>query len=47
MKIIVNRVRCKKCSSIIESKHAHDFQRFSCGAIAIDGGTDFQKAFSS
>ncbi|WP_444544433.1 DUF7695 domain-containing protein, partial [Pullulanibacillus pueri] len=26
MKIIKNKVRCKKCGSIIESKHTHDFQ---------------------
>jgi hypothetical protein len=44
MKIIVNKVLCKKCGSIIESKHANDFQRCSCGAIAIDGGTDYQRA---
>ena len=43
MKIIVNKVRCKRCDSIIESKNVHDFQRCSCGAITIDGGTDYQR----
>lgn len=44
MKVIINKVCCKKCGSIIEFKHTHDFQRCSCGAIAIDGGTDYQRA---
>lgn len=44
IKIIVNRVCCKKCGSIIESKHTHDFKQCSCGAIAIDGGLDYQRA---
>ncbi|GIO28058.1 DUF7695 domain-containing protein [Ornithinibacillus bavariensis] len=43
MKVIVNKVRCKKCNSIIESKYTHDFQRCECGAIAIDGGREYQR----
>jgi hypothetical protein len=43
MKIIVNKVCCKICGSVIESKHVYDYQRCSCGAIAIDGGTDYQR----
>ncbi|MEB6551119.1 hypothetical protein MXL46_18910 [Heyndrickxia sporothermodurans] len=42
-KIILNKVRCKKCDSIIESKHTYDFQSCSCGAISIDGGKDYQR----
>lgn len=42
-KIIVNKVRCKKCDDIIESKHSHDFKVCGCGAIFIDGGTDYQR----
>ncbi|SOC27590.1 hypothetical protein SAMN05880501_1248 [Ureibacillus xyleni] len=43
MKLIVNKVRCKKCNDIIESKHRHDFQSCKCGAIFIDGGTNYQR----
>lgn len=42
-KIIVNKVRCKKCNDIIESKHSYDFKKCQCGAIFIDGGTDYQR----
>lgn len=42
-KIIVNKVRCKKCNDIIESKHSYDFKQCLCGAIFIDGGTDYQR----
>ncbi|PZD83282.1 hypothetical protein DTX80_17580 [Bacilli bacterium] len=43
IKILVNKVRCKKCDDIIESRHSHDFKVCKCGAIYIDGGTDYQK----
>lgn len=43
MKVIVNKVKCKKCGSIIESKYTHDFQRCECGLIAIDGGQEYQR----
>lgn len=42
-RVLVNKVRCKKCNDIIESKHEHDFKRCLCGSIFIDGGTDYQK----
>ena len=42
-RVLVNKVRCKKCNDILESKHEHDFKRCSCGSIFIDGGTDYQK----
>ncbi|MGN8845750.1 MULTISPECIES: DUF7695 domain-containing protein [Bacillaceae] len=42
-KILINKVRCKKCNDIIESKHSNDFKRCKCGAIFIDGGQDFQR----
>lgn len=41
MKLIRNRVRCKKCNDIIESKHRHDFVRCKCGAVFVDGGIDY------
>jgi ribosomal protein S27AE len=40
-KIIRNAARCKKCGDVIESKHRHDFVSCKCGAIAVDGGTDY------
>ncbi|WP_456119729.1 DUF7695 domain-containing protein [Virgibacillus dakarensis] len=42
-RVIVNKVRCKKCDDIIESIHSYDFRRCSCGAIFIDGGKDYQR----
>ncbi|WP_445321713.1 DUF7695 domain-containing protein [Oceanobacillus sp. HCA-5259] len=42
-KVIINRVRCKKCDDIIESIHSHDFKRCKCGAIFLDGGKDYQR----
>lgn len=36
-----NRCRCRRCGSIIESKHRHDFIRCACGAIFTDGGRDY------
>lgn len=41
MKIIVNKIKCKKCGEIIESKSVHDFQFCQCGAVAVDGGHDY------
>lgn len=42
-KVLVNKVRCKKCDDVIESTHSHDFKRCKCRAIFIDGGTDYQR----
>lgn len=38
-----NSARCRLCRQVLVSKHAHDFQRCLCGAIAIDGGTHYQR----
>lgn len=43
MKPVVNKVRCKKCDDIIESKHRHDFVTCKCKSIAVDGGNDYQR----
>jgi len=43
MKIIINKIRCKKCNDIIESKTVNDFKKCKCGAIAIDGGKQYLK----
>ncbi len=42
-KILYNRARCRGCGAVIESKHRHDFVTCACGAISIDGGTDYLK----
>ena len=38
MKILVNKIRCKKCNDIIESKAVHDFKTCKCKAVSVDGG---------
>jgi len=40
-KIIVNKIKCKKCGDIIESKYTHDFRFCKCGSIAVDGGHEY------
>ena len=39
--IKLNRVKCRLCGDIIESKHRHDFVVCKCGSIFIDGGHDY------
>ena len=41
--IISNKIKCKKCGDIIESKSTNDYKRCSCGTVAIDGGKDYSK----
>lgn len=43
MKIIKNSLKCLKCSSIIESKHVHDFQYCDCKSCFVDGGLEYLK----
>lgn len=40
-KITVNKIRCKKCGDIIESKSVHDFRSCKCGSVAVDGGHNY------
>ncbi len=40
-KITVNKIRCKKCGDIIESKSVHDFRSCKCGFVAVDGGHNY------
>lgn len=40
-KIKINKIRCKRCGDIIESKTAHDFKFCKCGAVAVDGGKEY------
>lgn len=39
--IIRNRIRCKRCGDVIESKCQHDFVTCKCGACSVDGGHDY------
>lgn len=41
--IKVNKIKCKKCGNIIESKTTNDLKRCSCGAVAVDGGKEYLK----
>ena len=40
-KITVNKIRCRKCGDIIESKAVHDFRSCKCGSVAVDGGHNY------
>ena len=40
-KILINRIRCKKCGDVIESESVHDFKFCKCGAVAVDGGNRY------
>lgn len=40
-KIKVNKIRCKRCGDVIESKTVHDFKFCKCGAVAVDGGKEY------
>lgn len=45
--IISNKIKCKKCGDVIESKNTNDYKRCSCGAVAVDGGKDYLKRIGS
>lgn len=40
-KILVNKIKCKKCGDIIESRSIHDFVTCKCGAVSVDGGHNY------
>lgn len=40
-KIARNRVKCKLCGDVIESKRRHDFVNCKCGECFTDGGTSY------
>lgn len=40
-KILVNKIKCKKCGDVIERVSVHDFKFCKCGAVAVDGGHDY------
>lgn len=41
MKLKVNKIQCKHCDDVIESRHVHDFKKCKCGKIFVDGGLDY------
>ncbi|WP_146876987.1 DUF7695 domain-containing protein, partial [Halolactibacillus alkaliphilus] len=43
MKPLTNKIQCKKCNDIIESKHRNDLVYCQCGAIYVDGGHEYQR----
>ena len=40
-KIIANRIRCRVCGDIIESRDTHDFVTCSCGRVSVAGGHEY------
>ncbi|MBO5031661.1 MAG: hypothetical protein J6D08_07220 [Lachnospiraceae bacterium] len=40
-KIVTNKIRCKKCGDIIESRSVHDLVTCKCGAVSADGGHEY------
>lgn len=42
-KLLRNRVKCKKCGTVIESRWTHDFVSCECGSIFVDGGLDYMR----
>ena len=42
-RIISNKIQCKHCGEISESKHVHDLVKCKCEACAVDGGHDYLK----
>jgi len=45
--IASNKIRCKLCGDIIESKHVHDFKWCKCESVAVDGGHDYLRRCGS
>lgn len=42
-KIIKNKIKCKTCGDIIESKRTHEFVTCSCQTCSVDGGLSYLK----
>lgn len=42
-KMISNKIQCKYCNEIIESKHVHDFRYCKCKKVYVDGGLQYAK----
>lgn len=44
VRIVRNAARCLKCGTVVESRTVHDFVPCRCGAIFVDGGTEYLRA---
>ena len=40
----MSKAVCYECTSVMESKHRHDFVRCACGKSFLDGGNDYFRA---
>ena len=38
-----NRVQCRVCKEVIESRARHEYVTCKCGAVSIDGGPDYTR----
>lgn len=48
LKLITNKIRCKFCGDVIESRSVHDFVRCRCGKCSTDGGREYaQRSFAT
>ena len=43
LKLISNKIRCKFCGDVIESRSVHDFRSCKCGKCSTDGGLEYAK----
>ena len=41
--IVSNKIQCKHCGDIIESKTVHDYKTCKCGKVSVDGGLYYLK----
>jgi hypothetical protein len=39
--VVRNAARCRKCGTVVESAHRHDWRSCPCGAVFVDGGTAY------
>lgn len=39
-----NAIRCRKCDTVIESKHRHDLRWCPCKSVFVDGGLEYERA---
>ena len=38
-----DRIQCRECGDVIESKNTHDFVWCACRSVAVDGGPEYKK----
>jgi tRNA(Ile2) C34 agmatinyltransferase TiaS len=41
--VVTNKAQCRLCGDILTSTSNHDYQRCTCGEIAVDGGQSYIK----